>query len=824
MLLNYLKLTVRLLGRNPLFSLINVACLSLGFGMFFILWQHSQSELQSDQYHEDFDRIVRGGVIWNWTDDGANWQNAKYGGLRAGGSHQFIEDFGDFEAALQVYNQGNITSDAFGHTNDLVISTINDSEKTRHIETKIAYADSNLFKFFTIPLVRGHSNTVLNGIGATVLSESIAQKYFGDSDPVGKTMFINDTIPLSVTGIFKDLPANTHLNFDLVISTQGLKLDNMNVFQLGHTYFKLRKGVDAVQLEAKLKHFSDVYFGPLERDTKGMLDVELFLQPLREIPYSVLTQDRFTAKSRHFLTTLSIVAIAILLMAWVNYVNMTVANIQKRFKELAARKAVGASSADYARQFIVESAFINVISFLAALTIVQLVRFPAATFFQFHIPEWTGISGSTWRTVFGVFLSGIIVTSLYPVLITFQASPKILFGSSRKLNRRNVVSKVLTTLQFAASIVLLAWVMSILLQLRFIYTKDIGLDRENIVVVDLPFTRDANFESSLNNFIRQAEALPQVVDVAASASIMGDFNVFGIDVKQRAESMSLSVDTNGGVDEKFIPFYDIKLLAGRNFIPGDPSNSKSIIISRHVTKRMGLTNAEDAVGLELEQPAGVRVIGVIEDYALRPLLSEYASNIHGIRGIALLYGNAAIDWLEQKKVSIKVKAGMTDTAPEVLAKTFNAAFPDAVFQWYYLDNHINQYYTGEKIFFQQILLFATVAIVIACLGLLGMISNKVVETTKEIGIRKVLGARLVEVAGLLLKTTARQVLVATLLGVPLSYYLVHQYLQRYSERVTLTWWYYLIPIFIMVTLMLLTISSVLVNAAKANPVESLRHE
>jgi putative ABC transport system permease protein len=239
---------------------------------------------------------------------------------------------------------------------------------------------------------------------------------------------------------------------------------------------------------------------------------------------------------------------------------------------------------------------------------------------------------------------------------------------------------------------------------------------------------------------------------------------------------------------------------------------------------MGLANPEDALGLELEAPAGVRIIGVIEDYALRPLLSEYASHIHGVRGIALLYGKTALNDLEKKKVSIKIKSGMTEAAPEALAKAFKAAFPEGVFEWYFLDNHINQYYTGEKIFFQQILLFAVVAIVIACLGLLGMIRNKVLETTKEIGIRKVLGARLSQVAGLLLKTTVRQVLIATLLGIPLSYYLIQEYLQRYSERITLIWWYYLIPILILSTLMLLTISSVLLNAAKANPVESLRHE
>ena len=190
----------------------------------------------------------------------------------------------------------------------------------------------------------------------------------------------------------------------------------------------------------------------------------------------------------------------------------------------------------------------------------------------------------------------------------------------------------------------------------------------------------------------------------------------------------------------------------------------------------------------------------------------------------MLFGNTLEEHLAKNKISIKIRPGMTDRVIATLAKEFNVTFPASFFHWYYLDDHVNQYYTDEKIFRRQILLFTGIAIGIACLGLLGMISNKVLESTKEIGIRKVLGATLHQIAGLLLKTTVRQITIATILGIPIAYYLVQEYLQKFSERITLSWWHYLLPVFIFLVIMLATITTILVNAAKANPVDSLRHE
>ena len=824
MLINYFKHAVRLLIRNPFFTLINIICLSVGFAMFFILWQHSRNELDSDRFHKDYKRIVRGAVHWNWTDDGSNWQHANYGGLMARSSVKTMEDFGDFEESLEIYNQGNFESSIFGHKNDIFITRIDDkNETTRFAETNIAYADSNLFNFFAIPLIKGNASSVLGELRATVLSQSVARKYFGDVDPIGKILYLNDTLPLKVTGIFKDLPSHTHLNFTIVISTLHLGLEKINSYQLAHIYFKLKKGVDMAKLEAKLKHFTNVYFADLIKARNYKTRPELFLQPLEEVPFTLLTLDRFTAKSKHFLLILGVLSVVILGMAWVNFINLTLANNQKRMKELAARKAVGATSKDLIKQFMLESAVTNTISFVAALTLVQLLKYPAAILFQFHIQQLSEIDVSTWGILILVLLSGILISGIYPALITLTSTPKVLFGSSKKTNNRNALGKVLTTLQYASAIVLVAWVVSINLQLNFIFTKDIGINKEDIIVIDLPIKRDVNFKSSLRYFINRVESAPEIVSTTVSSSVVGDFYVSGVSLKQKSSSSETGTDSNGGVDEKFIPFFGIKLIAGRNFSGDIPTDKKSIIISKVATERMGFLKPEDALGVDLQNPEA-RVIGVIEDYAMRPLLSQYVSDIHGVRGITLVYGNTQQAHLGENKVSIKIKPGMITQGIAILKKEFGAAFPSSIFHWYFLDNHINQYYTGEKLFLQQILLFTGIAIGIACLGLLGMISNKVLESTKEIGIRKVLGAKMHQIAGVLLKTTAGQIAIATLLGLPIAYYLVQEYLQKFSERISLNWWHYLLPVFIFLIVMLATITSVLINAAKANPVESLRHE
>lgn len=303
-----------------------------------------------------------------------------------------------------------------------------------------------------------------------------------------------------------------------------------------------------------------------------------------------------------------------------------------------------------------------------------------------------------------------------------------------------------------------------------------------------------------------------------------------VDINRLDSSFWTNGNSDGGVDENFIPFYGIRMIAGRNFLPDQPSNHRSIIISRRTAEKIGLdpgsavgkiVNVGRANWSDLTLPA--EIIGVIEDYKHKPLLLE-AGVSRANDGFILTYGDSIVFHNLPAKVSIRVNPLKFKGTISAIEELYGQVFPSHVFNWYFLDDHINQHYENERIVRNQIILFTCIAVGISCLGLLGMISNKVVEKTKEIGIRKILGAKVYQIAQILLNTTLKQVMIATIIGIPLAYYLGQQYLEKFSERISLQWWHYLIPLVILITIMFVTISIVLLKAVRTNPVESLRYE
>ena len=312
---------------------------------------------------------------------------------------------------------------------------------------------------------------------------------------------------------------------------------------------------------------------------------------------------------------------------------------------------------------------------------------------------------------------------------------------------------------------------------------------------------------------------------------MGD-DVSGFGVKRLESDNSFGFDTNGGVDEYFIPFYDIKILAGRNFNALDRGNG--VIVSEGALTRLGIASPEEAVSLKIQVEGSefgkfvwntVEIIGVVKSYRLRPMLKF--SGDHDLRadaGIILTYKSYLNPDLQAGRFTVRVEPEKIESFMHAAEQAYNEIFPENVFRWYFLDDHVNRHYTTEKIWRNQILFFTCLAIGIACLGMLGMISNKASEKTKEIGIRKVLGAELHQVAQLLLNTTAKQIALAAVIGIPVAYYLTQQYLQKFSERIELQWWHFILPLAILIFIMLTTIASVVWKAARSNPVEALKYE
>ena len=838
MLLSYLKLSLRLLVRNPFFTTINVVGLAIGFASFYALWEYSTTELKADQYHKDADRIARIGVNWNWTDDGGKtWGHITFGFTKSSMFPKVKEDFPEVESSLRILNQGNFSSDLVNHGNKIIISTNEQNGQRIFKEEKTAYADPNLFTFFTIPLVYGQPDKVLNEANYVVLSQSTAVKYFGKTDPVGELLKLNDSITLKVSGVYEDLPHYSHLNFELVISNAGLQNKWSSPHWSGLVgYIKLNHQ-DFKNFEAKLNRRLDQYWRETLRNWSN-IKLDMFVQPLADISFSQNFEgDNFYSKSKPFLFTLVFIALSILVMAWVNYINLSVTRTSRRFKEIATRKISGAGAVDMVWQFVTQSLVTNMLAIALAFTLIQLIRKPASLLFNIQIDEFSSLSLGSVTIFLSIIISGIFLSGLYPAIISMAYQPKELFNFNPSVSGRRFIPSLLTIGQLSVAIIFILLGFTVAHQLNHVLNMSTGINKNDVVIIEAPVIKPANYHQILLSLENQISNNANVSAVTCSSSDVSEY--FGAEqLSTRRIGSDLKFGIKGNtVDEDFLPFYGITLLAGRNFIKDNQPDA--IIISRFAATRLGFKSPEDAIGsiinLALDNgPNGdnlkdAEVIGVFEDFRLASFLnmsqSSTEANDQGA-GFILMYKDQFFGGVisTPEKISVRVSPQNFKETIASIQTLFEQQFPGNAFTWYFLDEHVNQIYSHEKVSRNQIVLFTVLALLIACLGLLGMISKKVVEKTKEIGIRKVMGAELHQIAQILLNTTAKQIIIATVIGIPVAYYLTQQYLEKFSERITLQWWHFALPVLILVVIMFLTIASVLWKAAKSNPVEALKYE
>jgi len=833
MLPNYLKLAVRLLLRNPFFSLINILGLSLGFAAFLVLWQYSSNELKSDQYHSDFKNKAR--LIFYWTnrdDSGKVTDISPNSNFSAGFPQQLLSQHDDITAYTRIFPQSRFTSDATGdHGKEIFLSYVTPNRERKGFkEENLAYADPNLFTFFEIPFIAGSPEKALIPPNSIVLSRSMAEKYFGTTDVINREMFLNDSITVNVTAVIEDLPHNTHLTFDAVLSTERIAMA-FNQRGNGPMYFHIKQNVNRADLDKKIdlaaRTFMAVPFARLNIDPN---DIDFGLQPLEEIAFTSFRGDSHKLQSKEILTVLSITSIVILITAWVNYLNLIIYANSKRLKELGIRKTSGAVSSDFIIQFLIESAVTNGLAILGAITLVQLTRISMQDYFQIYLTWGGGISLGPILVIVLVTIIGIIVTGVYPALTVMKKETKSMFAEAHVHSFS--LGKWLTVFQFSAAIILMVSVFAIYFQVGYILNKDLGFKRDEIVVLDLPEDHTSYSKSTLNTFLTELSKVGGIKDFATSYSVPGDNSQNGIAMRRSAATNIFGTDTNGGVDERFLPFFGIKLIAGRNFVNGDPINDHAIIVSRRVLQRLGIDDPDDAVGEKIHVEAKewthdmrqTEIIGVIDDYIRKPMLSGVESWWSNESGIALTYHDNVDAENTPQKISMTMNEGSFDETIKQVENLYRKTFSISFLHWYFLNDNVNQHYRHEKIARNQIMLFAVLAIVIACLGLLGMITNKAKEKTKEIGIRKILGAKVYDIVQILLSTTLSQIAIAALVGIPVAHFLVQGYLQKYSERIELQWWHYALPVVVLLSILLATILSTLRKATKSNPVESLRCE
>lgn len=834
MLFNYLKLSLRLLVRNPFFTVINVLGLSIGLASFLALWDYSSSELKANQFFKDFERIARIGTYWRYTDDGQKWDEIVFGFSKSDLPGHLKADFPDIESYVRILTPVGFDNEMVPHEERISISLADAAQPIVFKETQVVYADSNLFTFFSIPLLKGQPDKVLSEAGYVALSQETAKKYFGQADPIGKMLKLNDSLTLQVTGVFKDLPHNTHLNFTIVISNAPyLTAWSKAYFGITQNFVKLHSSVSFHEFEDKINAERDKYLTEILKD-KSKNNSEMFIQSLQDIPFASHEGDKYYKRSKTLLTALATVSVVVLMMAWSNYINMTIARTSKRLKEFATRKANGAMPWDLIKQFLVDACLVNLLALLLAFTLLQFIQEPAKHYFNIHVGEISEMSRETIFIFFGTMLGGIVITGLYPAVTSLSYRTTTLFRVGSTSPSKRIIPAVLTVMQFSSAIVLILWAFVVFLELNFILNKNYGLDRANVVVVEAPLKKSNRYLEDIK-FLSENISRHSFIDkVTYSKLSVGDFIGPGKGLRRLGSDKAFGFDPNG-VNETYLDFYRLKLVAGRNFrVNESPS---STIISLEASRRLGFATPADALGARLEtnldfggtKMKQIEVVGVIEDYRTMDFLkvSTQRSDIQQngeSRGSMLTYKNSVFPDYLPEKIEIKIMAGNLTTALSQIESDFKKSFPGNPFTWYFLDDHINRAYMAEKIARNQILLFTFMAVSIACLGLLGMIAHKAVEKTKEIGIRKILGAELFQIMIILMNTTLKQFFIAVVIGLPVALYLAEQYLQKYSERVPIMWWHYMLPIFLLALILIGTVVTVLWRAAKNNPVDALKCE
>lgn len=802
MLKEYIKQTWRSLTKNKTYSFLNIVGLSAGLTCFAFIALWVADELSYDKFNTNYDRIVR-----------------------LTGSAK--TETGIEESAVSSAPMAKALKDDYAEVENTVRIDINEDIVTHKgqqtLQPGILTADPSFFDVFSYHLTRGNVATALNEPYSLILTESTAKKYFGNDDPMGKTLTINryDTgnygATYKITGIMPDPPTNAHFVFNMITSFKTAEVANPDILTVDgwgdasfYTYLLLKKGVDPKEFSKKITLFYGKYIGDRFDVWKSIYSYKL--QPLRDIHLRSRLQYEIAATgdiTRVYI--FSTIGLFILLLAAINYTNLATARSASRAKEVSIKKVVGAYKGQLIFQYLSES----IITALIALLLSFFLSFLLQPFFA----ELTGKNISLFSSPgLLLFLAGVtmllgIVSGIYPAVILSAFKPAgILKGSFKSSNKGIVLRKALVVSQFAITLILITGIVIIYSQMSYIKHKDLGYNKDALLFIRVNGNTDVikGYAAFKNELLTG----PVISGVTVSNSLLGTLGSGG----------SETIDENGNklqvstarlrVDRDYLNVYGIKLLAGRDFDhPSSTDTIRPVIINESAVKKFGWHDATAAIGkpFRMGDRQGT-IIGVTKDFHFSPLQQAI--------------GPLAIYPIEDRFSRITLKADVSDPAAVTawVEKIWKKHFNSALFDYDFYDSQLANQYQAEERFAKIFLYFSVISLLIACLGLYGLISYATSQKTKEIGIRKVLGATVDGIAVMLSKDFLKLVILAFLVAFPVVWFIMNSWLQDFAYRTNISWWMFAAAGSIVVTVALITISFQVIKAAIANPVKSLRTE
>ena len=794
---NYLKIAFRNIGQHKVYSFINIFGLAVGLACLILILLFMQHELSFDTYHEKADQIFRL-VKEEISPDSKRTYKSLLTPMAL--VPTLKEECPEIIAATRLKNTSTVIS--FGEKNFL--------------EKRIYFAEPDLLKIFSFDLEKGDPETALKDPRSIVLTREMSEKYFGSQDPMGKTLTVDGTYQLTVTGVLKNIRKNSHFIMDFVIPldayllTEGDQITawGTNIFR---SYILLREDADPKQLESK---FPAIIKKVLKRDLnyEGPVTVRLFTQPLSKIHLYSHYGGELTANSDiRYIYLFTIIALLILTMSCINYVNLATARAARRSKEVGIRKVVGAKRLHLIKQFLGESFLLTFIAFVIAIFIVE-ITLPG---FNSLIEKDLSFNIiNNFQFALGLFVLMVIVGVLaggYPALAISSFKPITIVGGQHSSGPKGAALRNLLVLaQFTISIILIICTVVVNSQLGFIRHRDMGYSKDNILVMPI---RNNEVRNKLDVVKTELLRNPDILSVSASNALPNDVDWgFPADWPGKAENVKL-IFYAGFVDYDFIDLYQLKLVEGRNFSRDFPSDEKgAYILNESAVKTLGW---ESPLGREFgSETRRGKIVGIIKDFHLLSLHEK----------IQPLFYYLEPDNRFKDYISVKISGNRIPGTIAFLEKKMKTFSPTYPFEYRFFDEIFDRAYITEQKLASTFSICALVTILIACLGLLGLASFTAEQKTKEIGIRKVMGATVSGIILLLSKKFTRWVLAANIIAWPIAYVAMKQWLQSFAYRTTLG-----IEIFILSGLLALmialgTISYQSFRAAAANPVESLRYE
>ncbi len=810
---NLMTVALRNLNRSRFYAAINVFGLTFGITACIIILLYVRYELSFDRFNVNADRIFR--VDWDLK-FGSN--SSHRAAVTPPMAEALKRDYPEIEAVTRFRYVG---ASQFKR------------EEENTVEWRMIYTDNEIFEIFTLPFLAGNPKVALTEPYTMVITEACARQFFGDENPVGKTLIQNNTTAYKITGVVKDLPENSHFHYRMFLSLEGLP-ESKNGNWIGgpyNTYVLLRQGSDPLLLEKKIQTLVTNYLIPqasavlgsafMEEFTSGGNSLTLHLFPLLDIHLHSNLENELEGNSDiDYVYLLSIIAGFILLIACINFMNLSTARSVKRGREVGIRKVLGSTRRKLALQFLAESTLLSFVAAVLAIALTALVlpMFNLATDLNLTLPTGGFV---IWLIVITTMVAGV-VSGLYPgfVLSGYQAA-KVLKGVPAKGNGAAFRSS-LVVFQFAISITLIIATFALHEQMSFIRNRKLGFRKEQVILLHDVY----NAGDKLNAFRTQMLQHPAIVDGTISSYFPGPgsarqtplFWKFGAEpTPENSVNMERWL-----TDYDYIPTLGIELVQGRNFSRDFLSDSSAVIINETAARHFGF--GDDVIGQKIsmfhENADGSQdrnrvetstIIGVVKDF-------HFESLRENVSALGLFFGRSA------SFIAFRYSSGNTDDVVDALRTQWKATAPGEPFYFSFLDQKFDQFYRTEEKLGQLFIVFSGLAIIIACLGLFALTAFTAEQRVREIGIRKVMGATEKDVVFLLSSSFFRLVLTGFIIGAPVAWIAVEWYLQQYAYRTTIGVGIFFVAGAIATTLALVTMAYQSFQAARSNPVNALRGE